>query len=117
MGAPLAHASAPYAGKAWRRFDDIPELKGHGVRILQGTATSVDLAEKVLTFRPAPVEGAENPEKQIGYDYLVAATGLKRTWPIVPREHKKERYLEDAREFIKELENVEGNIVVVGGGE
>jgi NADPH-dependent 2,4-dienoyl-CoA reductase/sulfur reductase-like enzyme len=77
----------------------------------------VNFAEKVLTYRSAPVQGADNTEKQIGYDYLVAATGLKRAWPIVPREHEKERYLDDAREFIRGLENVEGNIVVIGGGE
>ena len=112
MGAPLAHSSSPYASTAWKLFNEIPSFSDYGVDVLRGRASSLNPVDKVLRF-----ESASGSEKEVAYDYLVAATGLKREWPVVPRELNKDGYIHDATRFVKGLEDVEGSIVVVGGGE
>ena len=113
MGAPLAHSSSSYVSTAWKGFDEIPSLRDYGVNVLRGRASSLNPANKILRYK----ESLSGPEREVEYDYLVAATGLKREWPVVPRELGKKGYILDAKRFVKGLEEVEGSIVVVGGGE
>ncbi|RJE18144.1 Pyridine nucleotide-disulfide oxidoreductase [Aspergillus sclerotialis] len=79
MGAPLAHSSSSYASTAWKAFNEIPSLGDNGISVLRGRASSLNPADKVLRFK----ESASGSEREVEYDYLVAATGLKREWPVV----------------------------------
>lgn len=51
----------------------------------------------------------------IEYDFFVAASGLRRVWPVVPQSTIKEKYLKEAQGQIHTLKNANG-VVVVGGG-
>lgn len=50
------------------------------------------------------------------YDYLIAATGLRRVWPTVPQAVDRESYLDEAHGHIDLVRCAEHGIVVVGGG-
>ncbi|KAI9732775.1 MAG: hypothetical protein M1834_003713 [Cirrosporium novae-zelandiae] len=117
MGAPLAHTTKVAVERSWKLFHEIPALKRPEVKILNGKARSVDFENKMLTFTSNPaLENEQGNEVKVHYDYLVAATGLRRQWPIAPQAKDKDSYMKDAIRQIEKLERVEGNIVVVGGG-
>ncbi|KIW64819.1 hypothetical protein PV04_09726 [Phialophora macrospora] len=108
ISAPLALASKTFVGKPWTSFPDIPALKS--VRFVQGSAKTVDCKKKRALIETA--KGATELE----YDFFVAASGLRRVWPVVPQSTAREAYLEEASAQIRSLENASEGIVVVGGG-
>lgn len=110
MGAPLAHTSKAFAPAAWQTFSSVGPLNRANVRILNGRATGIDPAAKMATYSTGKTEEC------VEYDYLVASTGSKRSWPIVPKALDKISYLKDAETHISSLENA-SSVVVVGGGE
>lgn len=55
-------------------------------------------------------------EGSISYDYLIAASGLRRQFPAVPQSLDKESYLKEASQHISEISAATDGIVVVGGG-
>lgn len=111
MGSPLALTSPTFACEAWRTFDDISLLDKGDVQTIQGKATSVGMASRIVTYqRP------DGLMKEIPYDYLVVATGMKRSWPIVPRALKKESFIDDVNEHVRSIGDAK-RVVVVGGGE
>jgi NADH dehydrogenase FAD-containing subunit len=86
IGAPLTLADESSAEKAWVNYEDIAALRPRsssdgGIRVLQGSVSSVDTEHKVATF-VARGGGAQTSE--LKYDFLVAATGLRRAWPAAP---------------------------------
>ncbi|KAJ4325937.1 hypothetical protein N0V84_003323 [Fusarium piperis] len=51
------------------------------------------------------------------YDFFVAATGLHRAWPVVPRSLTKSEFLSDVRDQVKAIQDAKDGVVVIGGGE
>ena len=114
IGAPLALADADYSKKAWVKFQDIPalhELPGK-VKVVQGSVTSVDPASRTATV----VDHATGLAATHEYDYFVAASGLRRVWPVVPQALGRKQYLLEAGEHIHTVTNARDGVVVVGGG-
>lgn len=115
IGQPMSLASQEYADKCWTTFVDIPAFKGaKNVRFVQGTAKTIDLTTRTATvFSSSTTEPVE-----ISYDYCVVATGLRRTWPTVPKSMTKAEYLRDNSAHLQRIlaaKEKEG-VVVVGGG-
>jgi pyruvate/2-oxoglutarate dehydrogenase complex dihydrolipoamide dehydrogenase (E3) component len=50
------------------------------------------------------------------YDYFVAATGLRRVWPVVPQSLTRKQYLLEVEDHIHAVANAKHGVVVVGGG-
>lgn len=50
------------------------------------------------------------------YDVLVAASGLRRAWPIVPQANTKEGFLSDRAHHMSSLVGASCGVIVVGGG-
>ena len=113
IGAPLAHASAPYVNKAWKRYANIAALNRPNVTVLRGKATYFDSQNQVATYEDATL-GATRKER---YDYLVVATGLRRTWPICPEALVENGYRDDAHSYIAQIKNARLGVVVIGGGK
>ena len=98
--------------KAWVKFDDLPALHAPNISHMHGTVTSVDCERKVAVISDAST-GKQHEEK---YDYLIAASGLRREWPTVPQSLRREDYLREAGNHIKKVENAKEGVVVIGGG-
>ncbi|KXX79674.1 Apoptosis-inducing factor 2 [Madurella mycetomatis] len=113
IGSPLALASEPYAEKCWVRYDDIPALRSPNIRVLQGTVQSVDQQRKVATY---VAHGAGAQTSELRYDYLVAASGLRRVWPVVPQSLRRKQYLFEAGDHIRAATAARHGVVIVGGG-
>ena len=113
IGSPLSFADEKYAEKAWVKFDDIAALQHPQFRCILGSVKSVDLQRKVA--RTAPHQKTET--KELEYDFLIAATGLRRTSPSVPLDLTREKYLEEVRPHIERVSKAEHGVAVIGGGE
>ena len=50
------------------------------------------------------------------YDYLVAASGLRRVFPTVPQSLKREEFLKEVKMHKECVENAQDGIVIIGGG-
>ena len=113
IGSPLAFVDEQYAEKAWVRFDDIAALKHPQFRVMQGSIKSVDPETQV-----AKVMSHHTKETtELEYDYLVAATGLRRASPSVPQELTREKYLKEVRPQIEKVGKAQDGVAVIGGGE
>jgi NADH dehydrogenase FAD-containing subunit len=112
IGSPLALSSPDYATKAWRKFDDIAALQHPSVRITQGSLMNVDPDQRVATIR---LSGSEQTEED-RYDFFIAATGLRRVWPVVPQSLTKEKYLAETADHIECVTTASHGTVVIGGG-
>ncbi|KAK4938180.1 hypothetical protein LTR10_021339 [Elasticomyces elasticus] len=110
IGSPLALASQEYAAKAWTKFSKLPALKD--VRFIQGTVETVDCKKK----QAAITETATQSLLELDYDFLVAATGLRRVWPVVPQTHTRETYLSEVGNHIDAVRMAKEGVVVIGGG-
>lgn len=113
IGSPLALASEAYAEKCWVRYDDIPALRAPNIRVLQGTVRSVDQQRKTAAY---VAHGAAEPS-ELRYDYLVAASGLRRVWPVVPQSLRRKQYLFEAGDHIRAATAARHGVVIVGGGK
>ncbi|KID72715.1 Oxidoreductase OXR1 [Metarhizium brunneum] len=112
VGAPLALAKHSYAERAWVEFPRLPDLQRPNVAFVHGTVARVDWASRTAEVRR---HGAEAPDV-LGYDYFVAATGLRRAWPVVPQSFGREAYLAEVGEHIRRAGGASRGVVVVGGG-
>ncbi|KAK4124324.1 FAD/NAD(P)-binding domain-containing protein [Parathielavia appendiculata] len=112
IGSPLALASDAYTEKAWVKYDDIPALRSPNIRVLQGSVKAVDPRQKIATF--AAHGSGETLELQ--YDYFVAATGLRRAWPVVPQSLRRKQFLFEAGDHISAATAAKHGVVIVGGG-
>ena len=48
---------------------------------------------------------------------MIAASGLRRAFPVAPQSLYREKFLEEARQHVENVRNAREGIVVVGGGE
>jgi NADH dehydrogenase FAD-containing subunit len=113
IGSPLALASESYAEKSWVKYGDIPALRSPNLRVLQGAVKSVDPARKVATYL---AHGSMGEPSELQYDYFVAATGLRRVWPVVPQSLRRKQFLFEAGDHIRAATAARHGVVVVGGG-
>ena len=112
IGSPLAFASQEYARKAWVKFSDIPGLQHSAIKIIQGSVSGVDIMSKTAQIRTSSQDQTESHS----YDYLIAATGLRRTWPVVSSKFTRQEYIQQADEHIKSIQQATKKVVVIGGG-
>lgn len=117
MGTPLVHVENKVTESAWIRYSNIPALKRPNVLILQGRVVEIDPLRKCAFWRSSAAS-ENDPDRVLQYDYLIAATGLQRDWPILPRSFTRQQYILDAKEHIAKLKATRNHpIVVVGGGK
>ncbi|KAK3701827.1 hypothetical protein LTR37_015249 [Vermiconidia calcicola] len=109
---PLALVEAEYADKAWKKFSDIPSLQHRHIHCIQGSVIAVDCEKMCASIKPHK-SGSAIEHK---YDYLIAATGLRRVWPTVPQSLTRDEYLNEARGHIDLVRDAEHGVVVIGGG-
>ena len=117
-------ADEEYAEKAWVKYEDIAALRpsssssgdeddGKNIRVLHGSVQSVDTQQKVASF---VARGGGTQTAKLHYDYLVAASGLRRAWPVSPRALRRKQYLSEAAGHIRKVTTGRHGVVVVGGG-
>lgn len=112
IGTPLALADSEYAKKNWVKYSDCAGLQVPNLKILQGSVTSVDPEAKTAVVTDALTKETSTHK----YDYFVAASGLRRVWPVVPQSKTRKQYLLEAEKQIQNLNNAKHGVVIVGGG-
>lgn len=112
IGSPLALANQTYADKAWVKFSDVPGLQHPSLQYVQGSVVDVDMKSKTACVRPY----SQQHKVTYAYDYLVAASGLRRVWPVVPQSLTKQEYLSEASSHIEKVRSAKDGVVVIGGG-
>ncbi|RGP60217.1 transcriptional activator mut3p [Fusarium sporotrichioides] len=112
VGSPLALFDGEYAKKTWIKYQDIPEMHGPRIKHIHGAVTEVDCVEK----KAVVVDRATKTKMIQPYDILVAASGLRRAWPIAPQAQTKEEFLSHIRLFTSSFGGASRGVVVVGGG-
>jgi NADH dehydrogenase FAD-containing subunit len=112
IGSPLAMASKQYAEKAWVEYKNVKVLQRPNVTFVQGTVTDVDCENKTATIAVRKTQ-----KKRVEtYDFFIAATGLRRAWPVVPQALTRETYLEEVGKHCDRVLNGTAPVLVVGGG-
>ncbi|KAK7936695.1 uncharacterized protein PG986_015133 [Apiospora aurea] len=109
---PLALSDKEYADKCWVDFADVKILQRPDVRFVHGRVQKVDPATRTATIRESAAE-ADSTET---YDYFIAATGLRRAWPVVPQSLTRKTYLLEAGRHIDAVRGSKHPVLVVGGG-
>ncbi|KAK4229197.1 apoptosis-inducing factor 2 [Podospora fimiseda] len=113
IGTPLALADHSYAAKTWINYTDLPAVRdSSNINILQGTVKHVDQVLKTAKY----VTSTTKETKTVEYDYLIAAAGLKRVWPVVPQALTKKGWLLEAGKHTDEGTKGRYGVLVVGGG-
>ncbi|KAI4848528.1 FAD/NAD(P)-binding domain-containing protein [Aureobasidium sp. EXF-8845] len=112
IGNPLAFASDDAASKSWTRFRDIPALKLPNVNFLQSSVASIDCENKTASV----VDVVTKQRRLEKYDYLVVASGLRRTSPVVPQALNRDQFLAEAKSHTKAIRDAKEGVVVIGGG-
>ncbi|GAW19188.1 hypothetical protein ANO14919_086720 [Xylariales sp. No.14919] len=112
IGSPLVMASKEYAQKAWVEYKHIKILQRPNVTFVQGTVASVDCQNKTVTIS----ERKTQKTRVENYDFFVAATGLRRAWPVVPQALTRETYLTEVGVHCDKVLNATAPVLVVGGG-
>ena len=112
IGSPKSLACEKFAAESWTRFQDIPALKSPDFSFIQGTVSKVDSASKIAHILDS--ETQENRTEK--YDYLIAASGLRRVFPVAPQSLRREDFLEEAKKHVENVRSASEGIVVVGGG-
>ncbi|KAI3336954.1 FAD/NAD(P)-binding domain-containing protein [Xylariaceae sp. AK1471] len=112
IGSPLAMASKEYAEKAWVEYKHVKVLQRPNVTFVHGTVTNVDCESKTATISERKTQKTRIER----YDFFVAATGLRRVWPVVPQALTRETYLAEVGAHIERVLNSTAPVLVVGGG-
>jgi hypothetical protein len=112
IGSPKSLACEKFAAESWTRYQDIPALKSPDISFIHGSVDKVDCEAKVAHI----LDTASKSARAESYDYLVAASGLRRVFPTVPRSFRREEFLEDVEKHSEDLRNAKEGVVVVGGG-
>ncbi|KAJ6151472.1 hypothetical protein N7470_007069 [Penicillium chermesinum] len=112
IGSPKSLACEKFAAESWTRFQDIPALKSPYINFIQGTVSTINPAEKVAHI----LDTATKANRIEQYDYLIAASGLRRVFPTVPQSLRRVEFLQEAQRQSKAVTNAREGIAVVGGG-
>lgn len=81
------------------------------IHIKQGTLANIDPDRRVGQIHLSNGEIFDQP-----YDFFIAATGLRRVWPVVPQSLTKDEYLAEAANHIQSVSAASHGTVVIGGG-
>jgi NADH dehydrogenase FAD-containing subunit len=108
----LAFASESYAAQAWETFGNIPRLQHPNISFLRGTVTNINYEQRTATYKP--INSAQ--ELTQNYDYVAVCTGLRRNWPVVPRELTREKYLLETQDYVRGIREAKDGVVVIGAG-
>lgn len=112
IGSPKSLACETLASESWTRYQDIPALKSPDISFIHGSVGKVDCEAKI-----AHILDAESKSTRVeSYDYLVAASGLRRVFPTVPQAFQREDFLRDVKKHSEDVRNAQDGVVVVGGG-
>ncbi|KAK8007799.1 hypothetical protein PG989_001789 [Apiospora arundinis] len=112
IGSPLALSSKEYADKCWVDFADVKILQRPDVRFVHGRVQKVDPETRTASI----LDSASQAEVTETYDYFIAATGLRRVWPVVPQSLTRKTYLLEAGRHIDAVRGSAHPVLVVGGG-
>ena len=112
IGSPKSLACEKLAARTWTRFQDIPALQSPDFNFIQGSVSKVDCASKVAHILDSKTQSNRIEE----YDYLVAASGLRRVFPTVPQSLRRVDFLQEVKQHVESIRNAHEGIVVVGGG-
>lgn len=112
IGSPKALACEKFASESWTRFQDIPALKSPDIKFIQGSVSGVDCAAKIVRILETETQNTRTEP----YDYLVVGSGLRRTFPTVPRSLRRNEFLEEAKRHAKDIRNAREGVVIIGGG-
>jgi len=82
------------------------------MEFVRGSVTSVDPERKVA--RILELQSQQTRHEQ--YDYLIAASGLRRVFPTVPQSLRREDFLNEAKSHRKSVLDAQEGVVIVGGG-
>lgn len=102
-----------FSEKAWVEWKDIKVLQRPNVRFIQGKLSKIDPESKTASIAERGVEAL----RQEKYDFFLAATGLRRVWPVVPQALTRKAWLQEAGKHIDAVANSTAPVLVVGGGE
>lgn len=102
-----------YAEKAWTKFTDIPALQTPAIKLVQGSVVTIDPLTKTATISEHGTRRAIHKQ----YDYFIAASGLRRQWPTVPRSLKRDDYVAEVKMHLQQLDKASHGVTVIGGGE
>ncbi|KAK0669186.1 hypothetical protein QBC41DRAFT_392188 [Cercophora samala] len=117
IGSPLALADEDYAAKSWVKYQDVPAVsESQNIRVLHGSVKSVDQTSKTATYLPHGLVSSPENTTTLSYDFLVAAAGLRRVWPVVPQSLRRKQFLFEAGDHIRAATTARHGVVVVGGG-
>ncbi|KAH7160617.1 hypothetical protein EDB81DRAFT_878967 [Dactylonectria macrodidyma] len=112
IGTPLALAESEFAKKNWVKYSDCAGLQLPNIKILHGSVTKIDPESKTATVSDHLTKETSTHK----YDYFVAASGLRRVWPVVPQALTRKHYLLEAEKQIQSMSTAKHGVVVVGGG-
>lgn len=82
------------------------------MEFVRGSVTSVDPERKVAQILELQSQQARYEQ----YDYLIAASGLRRVFPTVPQSLRREDFLSEAKSHRKSVLDAQEGVVIVGGG-
>lgn len=102
-----------YAEKAWIKFTDIPVLQTPAIKLIQGSVVAIDPENKRAKIR----EHGTRRTIRKQYDYFIAASGLRRQWPTVPRSLKRDDYVAEIKKHLQQLDRATHGVTVIGGGK
>ena len=109
----MALSVKEYAEKAWVEFKNIKVLQRPNVHFIQGRMSKVDLETKTALV----AERDSQTPRELKYDFFIAATGLRRPWPVVPQSLTRKEYLLETSKHIDSVSNSTAPVLVVGGGQ
>lgn len=109
-------ADSKFAEKAWIEFKNIKALQRPNVHFVQGRLSNVDCVNKTATIIQRRGQTIEKTRTET-YDYFLAATGLRRPWPVVPQALTRDEYLEETSRHITSVYSNTAPVLVVGGGK
>ncbi|EPS25092.1 hypothetical protein PDE_00023 [Penicillium oxalicum 114-2] len=111
IGSPKSLLCEKLASESWTRFQDIPAIQSPHFKTVQGTVSKVDCAAKVAHILNTNT-GATTAEP---YDFLIVASGVRRSYPTVPQSLRRDDYLEEVKKHSGRVRKAPG-VVVIGGG-
>lgn len=88
-------------------------MKSPNLTFIRGNVSSVDSKGKIAHV----IDSETKATRLESYDYLIAGSGLRRTFPTVPQSLRRDDFLNEVKEHKSKVKNAQNGVVVVGGGK
>ncbi|KAF7713380.1 Uncharacterized protein PECH_001319 [Penicillium ucsense] len=111
IGSPKSLICEKLATASWTRFKDIPALASPHFKIVRGRVTNIDCAAKVAHV----LDTATGSILAESYDFLVVASGVRRTYPVVPQSSCRTDFLQEASKHSSQVRKA-SDVAIIGGG-